>query len=236
MVRCLIVDDEPMAREILKSHLSKMGSIKILAECKNAFEAFDILSKETVDLLFLDINMPELSGLSLAKTIQNNCKVIFTTAYREYAVDGFDLKAVDYILKPISFERLLQAINKYMEEQVTVMPEKVKLIKDEVADHIFVRADRKMVKVRFQDLSYIESLSDYIKIHLCDKAIITRESISSIEAKLPKNDFIRTHRSYIVAKSCIESFTNEVVELRGTYVPISRNYKNEVMRILTGDS
>lgn len=230
-VRFLIVDDERVARDILETHLSKFNNFEMIASCKNALEAFQVINSNEVDLIFLDINMPEISGLSFAKAISNSTKVIFTTAYREYAVDGFDLQAVDYLLKPISFERLLQAVNKYLGE----IPQELPSLEDHQAeknDSIFVRADRKMIKVTFSEIIYIESLSDYVKIFLNERTIVTRETISNIEAKLPKSDFIRVHRSFIVSFKGIQSFTNEFVELNGKEIPVSRSYRAQVLELL----
>ncbi len=228
-VKCIIVDDEPIAREILENHLQKIEAVTVVATCKNAIEAFNQINSNQVDLIFLDINMPEISGLSFAKSINKNIKVIFTTAYREYAIDGFNLQAVDYLLKPISFERLLQAVNKYLGENTLNITETNSEIINEKSDFIFVRSDRKMVKINFSEINYIESFSDYIKFHLKDKVIITRETISSIEAKLPKADFLRIHRSFIISISKIESFTNEFIEIHKKALPISRSYKKEVL-------
>ncbi|RUA06395.1 MAG: DNA-binding response regulator [Flavobacteriia bacterium] len=228
----MIVDDEPIAREILENHLRRIDAIEVVASCKNAIEAFNSISTTKVDLIFLDINMPEISGLSFARSINKEIKIIFTTAYREYAVDGFDLKAVDYLLKPVSFERLLQAVNKFLEETPPVFTETSKRIEQEKNDFIFVRADRKMIRVDFTDINYIESLGDYLKIHLPNKTLVTRETISSIEVKLPKNDFMRIHRSFIVAFKKIESFTSEYVEVNKKSIPISRSYKKEVLKRL----
>ncbi len=231
-IQCIIVDDEPIAREILKDHLQKIEAVKIIASCKNAMEAFNIISSNKIDVIFLDINMPEISGLSFAKSINKNIKIIFTTAYREYAVDGFDLKAVDYLLKPISFERLLQAVNKFLNENTTIYTESKNELTSEKSDFIFVRSDRKMIKINFSDINYIESLGDYLKIYLPNKTIITRETISNMEAKLPKKDFLRIHRSYILSIAKIESFTNEFVEVNKKAIPISRSYKKGVLQRL----
>lgn len=227
-IRCIIVDDEPMAREILENHLKRIDSIEIAGSCKNAIEAFNLMNSENIDLIFLDINMPEISGLSLAKSINKKIKIIFTTAYREYALEGFDLKAVDYLLKPISFERLFQSIQKFKNENLSFRQEEIRDGADENTDFFFVRADRKMIKINFSELEYVESLADYVKIHSKDKVIISRETISSIEAKLPKKDFLRVHRSFIVSINKIESFTNEFIEIRNKAIPISRSYKNDV--------
>lgn len=229
IIQCIIVDDEPIAREILENHLKKIDAVHVVATCKNAIDAFNKISTNQIDLIFLDINMPEISGLSFAKSINNNIKVIFTTAYREYAVDGFDLQAVDYLLKPISFERLLQSVNKYLGENIFLNENLHSEIIQEKSDFIFVRSDRKMIKINFSEINYIESFSDYIKLHLQNNTIITRETITSIEAKLPKNDFIRIHRSFIVSISKIDSFTNEFIEVKNNAIPISRSYKKDVL-------
>ena len=232
VVNCIIVDDESMAREILETHLRKMESVKIIASCKNVIEAFNQINNHKIDLIFLDINMPEISGLSFAKSIHPSIKIIFTTAYREYAVDGFDLQAVDYLLKPISFNRLMQAVNKYLGEITNHRVPEIIESDIEKNDFIFVRSDRKMIKINFQNICYIESLSDYIKIHQDDKSVVTRETITSIESKLPKNDFLRIHRSFIVSLSKISSFTNEFVEVNNKSITISRSYKKEVLKRL----
>jgi DNA-binding LytR/AlgR family response regulator len=228
-IQCIIVDDEPVAREILENHLNKIEAVTLVATCKNAIEAFNEINSKQIDLIFLDINMPEISGLSFAKSINSTIKVIFTTAYREYAVDGFNLQAVDYLLKPISFERLLQAVNKYLGESVFEVIEQTPKIIQDKSDFVFVRAERKMVKINFSEINYIESFSDYIKIHLADKTIVTRETITNIEAKLPQKDFIRIHRSFIVCMAKIDSFTNEFVEVNHKAISISRSYKKEVL-------
>ena len=228
IITCIIVDDEPIAREILENHLQKIAIINIVATCKNAIEAFNVINSNKVDVIFLDINMPEISGLSFARSINKNIKIIFTTAYREYAVDGFDLKAVDYLLKPISFERLLQAVNKFLDETISIESDENIELSNDKSDFIFVRSDRKMIKINFSEVNYIESLGDYLKIHLSNKTIITRETITSIEAKLPKKKFLRIHRSFIVSINKIESFTNEFVEINNKAIPISRSYKNDV--------
>jgi len=232
IIQCLIVDDEPMAREILENHLSKIDSVDVVASCKNAIEAFNVIATKKIDVIFLDINMSEISGLSFAKSIDKSIKIIFTTAYREYAVDGFDLQAVDYLLKPISFDRLFQSINKYVAECIPSELPRDNEFKQEKSDFIFVRSDRKMIKVNFSEIYYIESLGDYIKIIMDTKNIITRESISSIEAKLPKSMFLRTHRSFIVSIKHIVSFTHEYIEANKKAIPISRSYKTSVLNKL----
>ena len=245
-INCIIVDDEAVAREIIAMHLSKIERVSVIAQCGNAVEAFNAISQHKVDLVFLDINMPEITGIAFAKSINKNIKVIFTTAYRDYAVEGFDLQAVDYVMKPISFERLSQAINRYFEISEQHITTTTKPI--ETQDFIFVRADRQMQKIDFDSIVYVESYSDYIKIHCKDtsttlrhaqhdtlstgKTLVTRETISNIEAKLPKSQFLRIHRSYIVAIKEITAFTNEFVTIADRSLTISRSYKTEVLKRL----
>lgn len=234
-VNCIIVDDEPVAREVMENLLARIENIHVVSSCKNAVEAFKAINAHPVDLVFLDINMPDISGLSFAQSTSRDLKIIFTTAYREYAVDGFDLKAVDYLLKPISFERLLQGVNKYLEESTSLQPGRSREIQMEQNDSFFVRSERKMVKVSFKDILYIESLSDYVKIHLDDhKILLTRDTLSNIEARLPRKDFIRAHRSFIVSLKNIETFTSESIGIGKHEIPISRSYRDGVMKILGG--
>ena len=224
-INCIIVDDEPTAREILQLYVSKIPDLQLMGVCKNAIEAIDALQSHAVDLIFLDIKMPDISGISLAETIRNKAKIIFTTAYREYAMDGFDLQAVDYLLKPISLERFVQAIQKYRQESAVKLPPTQ--VSDE--DFFFVRSDRKMVRIPLNEIKYIESLSDYVKIHLNKEIILTREPIFTIEEKLSSKKFLRIHRSFIVALSQISSYTKEGVELGEKYLPISRTYRKSVL-------
>lgn len=230
-VSCLIVDDEAVAREIIVSHLAKIENINIVHQCKNAIEAFNFINNHSIDLIFLDINMPEISGIAFAKSINKDIKIIFTTAYRDYAVEGFDLQAVDYLLKPIAFERLLKSVNRYFEVATSpIDPSNIK--SDKGGNFIFVRSDRKMIKVDFEAINYIESYSDYLKIHTDVGQIITRETISAIEAKLPKDQFLRIHRSYIISIQKIESYTNEHIAIAGKELPMSRSYKKEVLSFM----
>ncbi|WP_375238779.1 LytR/AlgR family response regulator transcription factor [Aurantibacter sp.] len=229
-ISCLIVDDEAIAREIIATHLSKLNNITVIASCSSAMEALNIIRTKEIELLFLDINMPEVSGISLAKSINKSIKIIFTTAYREYAVEGFELQAVDYLLKPVSFERLLKSVNTYFD---IYSNHNENLITEKDSNKfMFVRADRKMIKIDFNAICYIESYSDYIKIHLDKETIVTRETISAIEAKLPTKQFIRIHRSFIVSIPKIESFTNEYISIKKNDLTISRSYKKDVLKLL----
>ncbi|TYA78440.1 LytR/AlgR family response regulator transcription factor [Seonamhaeicola marinus] len=229
-ISCLIIDDEVIAQEIIATHLSKIPNIAKVESCNNAIEGFNFLRNNHVDLLFLDINMPEVSGISFAKSISKDIKIIFTTAYRDYAVEGFELQAVDYLLKPISFERLLKAVNNYFDtysdinSEVTASPSG--------NEFMFVRSDRRMIKIDFDAIVYIESYSDYLKIHLNNETVVTRETITAVEAKLPSHKFMRIHRSFIISLSNISSFTNEEITIHKKSLPISRSYKKEVLNRL----
>ncbi|WP_282136164.1 LytR/AlgR family response regulator transcription factor [Seonamhaeicola maritimus] len=229
-ISCLIIDDESIAQEIIASHLSKIPNIKKVACCNNAIEGFSYLRYHHVDLIFLDINMPEVSGISFAKSISKDIKIIFTTAYRDYAVEGFELQAVDYLLKPISFERLLKAVNNYFDIYGESEPNSIETSNGN--EFMFVRSDRRMIKIDFEEIIYIESYSDYIKIHLKNETIVTRETISSVAVKLPNNKFMRIHRSFIISLANISSFTNEEITINKKSLPISRSYKKEVLNTL----
>ena len=230
IISCLIIDDESIAREIIATHLSKIKNINVVASCSNALEAFNHISNQQIDLVFLDINMPEISGISFAKSINSDIKVIFTTAYRDYAVEGFELKAVDYLLKPISFDRLKQALDTYFDIYGNVTDTNTAV--HEVSDFMFVRSERKMIKIDYSSILYIESYSDYLKIHTESETIVTRETISAIEAKLPKRLFLRIHRSYIISIHFIQSFTNEHITINKQALPISRSYKKSILKQL----
>ena len=199
-----------------------------MAECRTAMEGFQQLRTHAVDLIFLDIQMPKLTGLDFLKSLQTRPKVILVTAYREYALDGFELDVVDYLLKPVSLERFMKAIDKFYQLAV---PETSGIAEAEPR-FILVKSDRKTVKLPLHEILYIESYSDYIKIHTSDSTVITKERISHIEESLPAS-FVRTHRSFIVNSGNIRSFSHEVIEVGGKEVPISRSYREEVIALLS---
>jgi DNA-binding LytR/AlgR family response regulator len=232
---CLLVDDEPPALEVLKTYIASISSLQLAATCNNAVEALNVLREQEIDLLFLDIQMPYLLGTDLIRTLTKPPKVIFTTAYRKFAIEGFELDAVDYLLKPISFERFLKAVNKVMETSLKFGSNHDAFYlqqNDSNEEFINVRADRKNFKIALDDILYIESLKDYIRMVTKTKSIVTKQSISSIEEALPKNNFVRIHRSFIVALNKIESFTNNTVEIAKQELPISRMYRHEVDKLL----
>ncbi len=237
-MNCIIVDDEPLAREVLESFVGRIDGLELLASCDNAIKAFDILKKEKVDLIFLDIQMPKLNGIDFLKVLDPIPKVIFTTAYREYAIESYELNVVDYLLKPISFQRFLMAVNKAMNGGGKALEDQKPPLDELRSDtpYIFLKADRKMVKVYLKDILYIESLKDYVRIKLPQKDVISLQKISFLEQKLPEDCFIRIHRSFIVPIKKIEAFSNNVIEIGGTELPIGRNYKDKVLEVLNSDT
>jgi two-component system LytT family response regulator len=237
-IRCLIVDDEPPAREVLRRYVQDVPTLQLAGECSHAIQALTVLQQQPVDLMFLDIRMPQLDGTTFLKTLKNPPKVIFTTAYSEYALEGYELDIVDYLLKPVRFDRFLKAVNKafplvsgYAEVNppAVVSPEAEE---NKNESFVYFRADRKMQKVMLSEILYIESMKDYIKVITTQGVIITKQSITSVEAMLSDKLFVRTHRSYIVAVSKIRSYTNELIEIDKTEIPIGKLYRSGVMKIL----
>jgi DNA-binding LytR/AlgR family response regulator len=232
---CLAVDDEPPALEVLKKYIACVPNLQLAGTCADALEALTMLQLHAIDLVFLDIQMPQLSGTDLVRTLKNPPKVIFTTAFRKFAIEGFELDAVDYLLKPISFERFLKAVNKVMNTNLYTFEYNSgnSDFNSKQSEHfINLRADRKNLKISLDDILYIESLKDYIKVVTTNRVILTKQSISSIEEILPKNHFIRIHRSFIVSIIKIESFTNEMIEIGKKQLPISRMYRLDVSKSL----
>jgi DNA-binding LytR/AlgR family response regulator len=231
-LKCIIVDDEPLAIEILESYIARIEHLEIAGTFRNAVSAFTFLQTNTVDLIFLDIQMPKLTGIDFLKTLKQPPKVIFTTAYRDYAVDGFELEVVDYLLKPIPFERFLKAVAKVLHKPVTsaTLPSKVESPSE---SFVYFKVDKKMVKTRMSDILYIESIKDYVKVKTAEKDIITQQKISYLEESLPKDIFLRVHRSFIVNVSKVDAYSATDIELGKHQVPIGRNYKNDVTKILS---
>ena len=229
-MKCIIVDDEPLAIEIMESYVSKVEQLKLAGTFRNAVSAFTYLQQNPVDLIFLDIQMPKLSGIDFLKTLKNPPKVIFTTAFRDYALEGFELEVADYLLKPIPFDRFLKAVAKVLHQpNVNTTPP----AKTESSDnYVYFKVDKKMVRTRMTDILYIESIKDYVKVKTGDKEIVTQQKISYLEESLPKEQFIRIHRSFIVNREKIDAYSATDIEIGKYHVPIGRNYKNDVMKIL----
>ena len=240
-IHCLIIDDEPPAREILKQHIAGVEALELAGTCNNAVEAVSFLKEHPVDLLLLDIQMPQLLGTNFIRTLKNPPKVIFTTAYRKYAVEGFELDAVDYLLKPISFERFLKAVNKVLQLNISAaQAEPTSATKEkqngESNSFLYFRAERKMVKVFFRDILYVEGLRDYIRIVTDNKTIVTKYVLSTLEEMLPANEFLRIHKSYIVAVYKIDSYNADTIHIAKHELPIGRLYKFDVNRVLNASS
>jgi DNA-binding LytR/AlgR family response regulator len=220
-LRCLLVDDEPPALAILASYADSLG-LEVVGKCYNAFEAMQVLQQKPVDVLFLDIKMPHLLGTELIRTLRNPPKVIFTTAHKDFALEGYDLDAVDYLLKPFSLERFIRAVNKITPVEITSEP-----APPEVSSFLYFRIDRKMVRVELEDILYIESLKDYIRIvREVEKPLVVKKSITSVEEMLPAHLFLRIHRSYIVAVKRITAYTHHDVEINGLELPVGRIYRD----------
>jgi DNA-binding LytR/AlgR family response regulator len=236
---CLAVDDEPLALSVLKKYIASVPALELGGTCENAVQALQMLQECHIDLMFLDIQMPQIMGTDFIRTLKKSPKIIFTTAYRKYAVEGFELDAVDYLLKPISFERFLKAVNKVLQTDIDA-PDSVyhttDIISESANSSLYVRADRKMVKIILNDILYIEGLSDYVKIITTAKTIVTKHLLSSLEETLPKTNFIRIHRSFIVAINKIDSYNADLIQVGKMDLPIGRLYKKEVNKLLNASS
>ena len=229
--RCLIVDDEPLAIQLLEAHIAQVSMLEVVGTANNALEALEALKTVQIDLVFLDIQMPMLTGVEFLKSLAQPPKVIFTTAYREYAMEGYELNIVDYLLKPITFERFFKAINKYLDSRTPTPSQAVETpqaIKEADSGHLFINVNKKHIKVAFQDILYIESLKDYIKIHLPGQSLMTKEKISEFNQSLPDH-FLRVHRSFIVNAKKVTAFTAQDVEIGDIEIPIGVSYKQAVL-------
>lgn len=230
-IKCLLVDDEPPAREILRRYIEDIATLELVGECSNAVQAFSVLQKDAIELMFLDIRMPRINGNDFLKTIKNPPKVIFTTAYPEYALEGYELDVVDYLLKPVPFDRFLKAVNKAFPTG-TAIEERTDIIEKRKQAFVYFRVDRKMKKIMLDDILYIESMKDYIKLFTSEGMLITKQSISAVQEMLPEKEFIRVHRSYIVSLSNISTFTSELIEIGKVTIPIGKLFKSEVLKTL----
>jgi len=233
-IRCVIVDDEPPAREVLRRYIEQLPMLELVGECPNAIDAIRMLQQNPVDLLFLDIRMPQLNGNELLKVVRNPPPVIFTTAHAEYALEGYDLDVLDYLLKPIRFDRFIKAVNKIIQLNGLRSLETTAPVEEEKKESfVYFRCDRKMVRVMLSDIIYIESMKDYVKIFTSEGMLMTKQSITSVEAMLPERDFIRAHRSYIVSLDKIKTFTNEIIGVGKAEIPIGKLFRNHVIKLLT---
>ncbi|MFT4664736.1 MAG: DNA-binding LytR/AlgR family response regulator [Polaribacter sp.] len=237
MINAIIVDDEPLALDVLETYIESMPDITLVQKCSNAMEANEALSTNDIDLMFLDIQMPQLTGIDFLKTLSKPPMVIFTTAFANYAIEGFELNAIDYLLKPISLDRFMKAVNKAKEQLELTRNDGGGDSAEEGSDFIFVKADKKLIKLRYKDILYIEGLKDYVIIKRTDGTrIVTLQTMKSLEAKLPEQIFQRIHRSYIVQIDQIMALMGNMVEVieKGTakHLPVGKNYRDELLKIV----
>ncbi len=231
MIKTLIVDDEPLALEILENYISKIPDLELVSQCSNAIEANNVLQKENIDLMFLDIQMPQMTGIELLNSLSNPPKVILTTAFEEYAVEGFNLNVVDYLLKPIALDRFMKSVNK---AKLLLSKSHSENLTQE--DFFFVKADKKLVKIHYTEILYIEGLKDYVIIKKEDGRVIALQTMKSLEEKMPSKLFKRVHRSYIVNIDRIKAVVGNSIELieggQTKSIPIGKNYKDELITII----
>lgn len=233
VIRCVIIDDEPLARKGLKEYIADVEFLQLIGEFDNPVKAMDILAKEEVHLLFLDIQMPKLTGLEFFKTLHHAPPVIFTTAFPEYALEGFELNALDYLVKPVSFERFLKAAlraKEFYEVRQKNMTDSGAA--SSTSEYFFIKSDSRLVKIAYDDILFAEALQNYVVIHTHDKKYITYLTFKSVEDYLPSQKFIKTHKSYIVSAARVDSIEANDIRIGQHHIPISRNLKDEVMEKL----
>lgn len=225
-ISCIIVEDEPVSQDVLTHYIADIPRLNLVAVCNNAIEASEVLMNNKIQVMFLDINMPKLSGLDFLRTLQNPPFVIFTTAYSKYALEGFEVNAIDYLLKPFSFERFLKAVNK--------AAERLKVPENENHSEAFIllKADKKIHKVNISDILYLESMGDYVKVFYKDSKLIVHDTLQSLQVKLPANTFIRVHKSYIISTVKFNHIDGNTIIIGRAEIPIGQKYKNDFLKSL----
>ncbi|GAB5520385.1 MAG: LytTR family DNA-binding domain-containing protein [Rhodothermales bacterium] len=229
-MKCLIIDDEPIAIQVLQTHLARIPDVEVVATCQQALKAFDILQSQHVDLLFLDIEMPELTGLEFLRALTRPPSVILTTAYREYALEGFELDVLDYLLKPISFPRLLRALDKAKRTGGHALPD-VSASQPPLRT-LALPVDRRTVSIPLDDILYIESISDYVKVHTQEEHIVSKQRLSDLAERLSSHQFVRIHRSFVISMRHVWAYSAEDVQVGDVVLPISRSYRQRVVEQL----
>lgn len=235
-IRCIAIDDEPLAVKKIAGYIQKVPFLELVAECRSAAEAMSILDNSIVQLLFIDINMPDISGMDFVKSLTNKPYIVFTTAYSEYAVEGFQVEAVDYLLKPITFTNFLKAANK-VKNLIELTANNQKEFLNTNLTHLFVKSDYKLIRIELADIKYVESQHEYIKIHLVNSnPVMTQMSLKSIEEQLPSNQFMRVHRSFIVNLAKILVIERNRIVFDGkVYIPVSEQYKVKFQEYIDGN-
>ena len=230
-MNCIALDDEPLALDIIEAYVKKHPELNLIARCNNADEASKVLNSQHIDLMFLDIQMPGVTGLNFIRLLKNKPLFMFTTAYSEYAIDGFELDAIDYLLKPIAYDRFEKAIEK-AKEYYTIKNNSGLTESDLENDFIFVKANQQLIKLAYGEILYVEAFADYVKIFLNDRKIVTLQTMKKMEAKLPSDIFSRVHRSFIVNRKAVQSFSTSVCEVNGEKIPVGKNYKNDFIKLM----
>jgi len=231
MIKYLIIDDEHVAHDIIKGYCAMISSMQLMKHCYDAFEALDYLRENSVDLIFLDLNMPKLKGFDFLKTLPNIPKVIVTTAYKEYALEGYELEITDYLLKPFSFERFLKAVNKAIQAKDSI-PTTIQHAEKAKTGHIFLYSDKKYIQVKVESILYIEAAGNYCKVVLIEDNILVREKISNMLEKVSSEYFIQVHKSFVVAKEYISSIEGNRIFIDDHIIPIGKIYKTNVIQLL----
>lgn len=227
-INCLIVDDEPLAQQVIETYITRLPTLNLVKKCSNAMEAFEALQQSPIDLMFLDVQMPVITGIEFLRSLSVSPQIILTTAYPNFALEGFDLNVSDYLLKPISFERFLKAIDKISERTSVQQTENTST----AADHFFIKEDSKLVRVNFDDIDHIECMKDYAKIFTKQRMIVTHHTMKRFEEILPATKFMRVHKSYIVAVNAIQSVYGNMIETLKGRLPVGANYRDSLMKIV----
>ena len=230
MIKCIIVEDELLAQQVIQSHLEKVDGFELAGVCSNALEAKEVLNTKEVDLIFLDIQLPGMTGLNFLRSLQNPPLIVLTTAYAEYALESYEFNVIDYLLKPVSFERFSKTINKIVEGRLFAQPARESTTIDR--NHIFIKSNSKFFKVNFSEIIFIESMKDYLKIHTPEYKLVTHQTMNEMEKLLISKQFIRVHKSYIVAVPYIRSIYGNSIEVEKTTIPIGSSYKDNVMNLV----
>ena len=231
MIKCIIVEDEALAQDVIQNHLQKVDRFELVGICNNALEAKEVMDKQEVDLIFLDIQLPGMTGLNFLRSLANPPLVVVTTAYSEYAIESYEFNIIDYLLKPISFERFSKTVDKIVHGGLFTQPAKEK--ENLPGDHIFIKSNSKFFKVNFSEIIYIESMKDYLKIHTAEYKLVTHQTMNDMEKILSPKQFIRVHKSFMVAVGHIKTIYGNSVEMENATIPIGINYKEKVMNFIS---